>query len=297
VYNASQPVGSSPWLFLSPAARRARFQLAESSEQLGAYGGVYQGIKTGANDVFVLEIETSTGSSLAQVRNGFGEVFFVEPALLHPVTYGSNLQRYDSVSADRYLLYPYEFNTVIPESVLREEYPHTYAYLTSYRTLLAERSSIAEGGLKWYELVRKRDETWLSSKKLMIRDLATKPSFTIDEGGHVFLVGGSAVVPVNQELLFPLLGYLNSSVVGWYLAQITPLFRSGFQRIDPQYIREIPVLQEVIESDDLREALGELAYLVIEAKKAGDIAKQGDHEKSIDHLLFERVGLDLTEIP
>jgi hypothetical protein len=150
--------------------------------------------------------------------------------------------------------------------------------------------------LRWYELVRRRDDGWLNSGKLLTRDLATRPSFAVDGEGGVYLVGGAAVVPSDPELLFPLLGYLNSGLVSWYLGQVTPLFRSGFQKIEPQHLETIPVPTRIVEDDDLRERLGELALLAMEAVRAGDVAGQDEHEGSINLLLREALEIDIDEI-
>jgi hypothetical protein len=113
--------------------------------------------------------------------------------------FGSDIRRYEVVSSNRVLIYPYRHGAVIPEADLREAYPLTFEYLTGYRELLAERASIVGGNLRWYELVRKRDETWLRSPKLLIRDLATETSFAIDPAGNTYLVGGTAVVSEQRS--------------------------------------------------------------------------------------------------
>ncbi|MGH9630516.1 MAG: hypothetical protein ACRD7E_19565, partial [Bryobacteraceae bacterium] len=43
-FDVTLPIGSSPWLFLSPAAKRSRVQLEHSSTSLATLAGVYQWI-------------------------------------------------------------------------------------------------------------------------------------------------------------------------------------------------------------------------------------------------------------
>jgi len=295
-YYSQYPRGADPWILLSPAAREARGRLDEMSEPLSTYADTPQGMRTGANDVFILQVESFDSDSLARVRNGFGDVSLIETALLHLVTYGSGTRRYAPVEPDSHLLYPYRCGTVIPEAQLREEFPQAYEYLDQHRSLLASRGSIADSGLKWYELVRRRDDAWLNSGKLLTRDLAAKPSFAVDQDGSVYLVSGAAVVPTDQELLFPLLGYLNSDLVRWYLSQVTPLFKSGFQKIEPRHLETIPVPKEIVEDDDLREKLGELAFLTMEAGRSGDFVGQDENERLINRLLHGVVGIDINQI-
>jgi hypothetical protein len=250
--------------------------------------GIYQGIRTGANDIFIVEIESSDGD-LAVVVNSLGDTGVVEMGLLHPVVFGSDIQRYDLVSAPRYLIYPYRSGTVMPEDAIREAFPRTYEYLSYYREPLSVRGSIAAGGLRWYELVRKRDETWLSSRKLLTRDLATETSFALDSTGETFLVGGTAVVPAEPEMALPLLAYLNSSLVNEFLSQITPTFKRGFQKFEPQHLQRVPVLSALVEDRELADRLGALAAEVVAARREGRVADQALSEKEIDGLLLSAI--------
>jgi hypothetical protein len=71
------------------------------------------------------------------------------------------------------------------------------------RDLLASRASLIKSGGKWYELIWPRDEAWLRRPKLLIRDLAPRTAFALDQRGGTFLVGGTAVVPQQPEFSLP----------------------------------------------------------------------------------------------
>src|SRR5262249_39660375 len=141
---------------------------------------------------------------LAQIRNGLGETFTIETQCLRSVIFGTDIQRYGPVNPSKYLIYPYRNGAAMTEAELAEHLPLTFRYLSAYRALLEGRSSAIASGKTWFELVRERDEQWLSKKKLVMRDLATEPSFAADLTGEVFLVGGSAVVPADPSHLLPL---------------------------------------------------------------------------------------------
>jgi type I restriction-modification system DNA methylase subunit len=295
-FNTPHPPDAASWMLLSPNARQVLVQLENSSETLDTIAGIYQGIKTAANDIFVVEIVSYTNGPLVQIRNQLGEVFLIEETILYPVIYGSDIKRYDIIEPHKYLIYPYHSNSVIPEAELRKQFPHTYAYFSAYQSLLTDRRSIEVPGRRWYELASRRDVSWLQSQKLLIRDLATKPAFALDNTGSTFLIGGTAVVPAEPDLLLPLLGYLNSGIVDWYLRQITPSFRSGFQKFEPQHLRRIPILSEIITQSKLSEEIADLVLNIIESKKIGAENQQKLDEEQIDSLLLEYMGLDIFEI-
>ncbi len=205
--------------------------------------------------------------------------------MLRPAAFGSDIQRYDLVSPPRHLIYPYRAGAVIAETEFRDLFPRTFEYLDRYREALASRASIAAGGLKWYELVRKRDERWLTSRKLLTRDLATETSFALDNTGETFLVGGTAVVPEDSSLAPALLAYLNSKLINEYLGQITPMFKQGFQKFEPQHLEQVPVLDQLVNNREFSEMLGELAGQVIAARGEGRVKDQRTAEAAIDDQL------------
>lgn len=291
-YDVPHPRGGAPWLLVAPSSRRLRTILEDQSEPLSTIAETFQGIRTGANDIYIVQLESGGDRTLSKIVNGLGDYGFVETELLHPVVFGSDIQRYDIVKASRFIIYPYRNNVAISEAVIREQYPRAFEYLSHYRELLASRGSIIASGLHWYELVRKRNESWLRSPKLLIRDLATETSFAVDPSGDTFLVGGTAVVPADSDLLLPLLAYLNCSLVNQYLRQITPEFRGGFQKFEPQHLQRVPVLRRLITDGELISRLASEAQLVVTAKVLGNDHERLEAEGRIEALLLEASGLN-----
>ncbi|KIC22487.1 Eco57I restriction-modification methylase domain-containing protein [Leisingera sp. ANG-Vp] len=261
-YSASHPRGPGPWMLLSYEEKLEQIRISEASLPLSELSAVVQGIRTGANDVFILEIEDE-GDEFVGVRNGLGDSFVLERGLLEPVVFGSEISRYADLQYNKYLLYPYKSGVCLSETELEESFPQTLKYLKSYRTILANRTSIKSSGLRWYELVRRRDETWLRAPKLLIRDLARETSFSVDEAGELFMVGGTAVVPESDDMLIALLGYLNSGPISKLVKRTTPEFRGGFQKFEPQHLQKIPVLRRLLEDEEFMEDLIVLTNRVI----------------------------------
>ncbi len=290
-YIAPHPRGDDPWLFLSPQEKSARVRFSEDASTLGEIANIYQGIKTGANDIFIVALDSPTSGSLVYIINGFGEKVLVERDILEPVIYGSDIRRYDVVQPERYIIYPYKDDRVINEERLKEDYPETYRYLSKYRADLTNRSTTKQYHRKWYELAWGRSEVWLKAPKLLIRDLAKHPAFAIDPQGTVFLVGGTAIVPEDPSMILPLLGYLNSRVVDWYLAPLTPSFQGNYQKFEPQHLAKIPIPAPVFETEML-EQLADLTQRVIEAGSEGQSDVVAAREDEIDNLLSNILGID-----
>lgn len=257
-FAVAQPSDDRPWAFLSPETKDLIAKLSLDSRRLADVADVFQGIKTGANDLLVVEQLAGTRGHLVQIQNALGETAFVERELLMPVVFGSDIQRYVPIVPSRFLIYPYVNGQVLHEDTLERDWPGTYAYLRLYETILKGRSSVIQSGLRWYELVRKRDEKWLRARKLLMRDLAPAPAFTLDDVGSTFLIGGTAVVPTDDTFGEALLGFLNSGFIAWYLDQKTPAFRGGYRKFEVQHLTDIPVPTGLF-SDEIIDVVARLA--------------------------------------
>lgn len=271
VYEAQHPRGGGAWSLLSVDEKRAQVHLTDLSVRLGEVAGIFQGIRTGANDVFILNIETEDDRFGAQITNGLGDSAILELGLLEPVVFGGEVRRYDTIEPSRYLLYPYENGVALSEAELEKRYPLTHRYLVSYREILSGRTSITSSGLRWYELVRRRDIEWLRKPKLLIRDLSPETAFAVDPDGGVFNVGGTAVVPESEDILYPLLGYLNSQPVNLLMKRLTPQFKGGFQKFEPQHLQQIPVIRQLLEDVELSDQISQLSVTASDASLPSNV--------------------------
>ncbi len=291
-YNARQP-STGPWRLLSAREQKTRVLLDEGSVRLGDIAAVVQGIRTGANDIFIFEVLEDDGTALARVINGLGEQWFIERDLLEPLVFGSDLGRFTEVQPVRRLLYPYRAGRAVSELELRQRYPRAQEYLWAYREILAARSSLRGTGAEHYELIRPRDERWLRRPKLLIRDLAPATAFAADVRGEAFLVGGTAVAPADPNHTLPLLAYLNSPLISRFAERQAPSFRGEFFKFEPGVLSAIPILNAVIENDEVMQELTTLARRRIEADELGEAAI----EAAIDDLVArtaQAAGIDLV---
>lgn len=281
-YSARQP-GAGPWQLLSVQEQTTRVLLDEGSVRLGDIATVAQGIRTGANDIFVLELLEDDGTSLARVNNGLGEQWFIERDLLEPLVFGAELARFTEVQPVRKLLYPYRAGRAISELELRERYPRAQEYLWAYRDILSARASLRGTGSEHYELIRPRDERWLRRPKLLIRDLAPATAFAADPSGTAFLVGGTAVVPADPEHTLSLLAYLNSPLISRFAERQAPSFKGDFFKFEPGVLSAIPILTAVIENDQVMRDLATLARRRLNAEYSGGAVEP--IETDIDQLI------------
>ena len=302
----------TPWRFYSPLVRRARQAFEEVSDRFEEVCDVRQGIRTGANDAFVLHV---VGGSLArdavvEVENGVGDRDLVESALLRPMTYGAEIERYgrfEPVGPEvpaRYILYPLDGDTPLREPILRERYSKAYTYLQRQRPVLASRRCVTAGSTDWFQIERPRSAAWLEAPKLLMRDLAPRPSFAANEEGGVYVIGGTAVVPHDDRALLSLLGFLNSALAEWWLTPLTPEFRSGYRKVEPQHLRRLwvpafigrPEEEQIEVRDQLSDLVADRLALGADLEPGDEAYLQAvDLERLIDALIQEQTGVDPTD--
>ncbi len=284
-FEVPRPCADRPWTFLSPGARTLIATLSLDSQRLADQANVFQGITTGANDLLVVEKLGASGP-LVQVQNALGETAFLEQDLLVPVIFGSDIQRYVPVLPTKFLIYPYVQGQALREEMLAKNYPRAYEYLRLYESILRERSSVTAEGMHWYELIRKRDERWLRARKLLMRDLAPAPAFTLDAPGSTFLIKGTAVVPMDESIADALLAFLNSRFVAWYLDQRTPAFRGGYKKFEVQHLTDIPIPGGFFDYE-IQYSLSLLARDAASFHVANPSDARSEAESKIDEIIYD----------
>lgn len=284
-YLARHPSSGSPWLLLSNEEQRALVAMEDISVRLDMVAALPQGIRTGANDLFIFDVDSTDGTHLCQVRNGLGETCVLEIELLELVVYGSQVQRYEKVMPTQRLLYPYRRNAALSESELQSRYPYTWQYFIRNRDFLSARGSLKKSGGRWYELIWPRDESWLRKPKLLIRDLAPETAFAADQTGTTFLVGGTAVVPEDTNLLVALMAYLNSKVIDNLVRRATPQFRGDFQKFEPQHLASVPILNRFIEDPEFSNQLEVFGTRVMDARMRGSSEDVRNYEGEIEAMI------------
>ena len=97
---------------------------------MDVFGDIAQGIRTGANQVFIVD------------ANGDHEL---EQELLVPFVNGEDIRRLACNTKRRQLKFPYSLDAfgnpnLIPEAILRDKHPQVWSHLAANRRILDDRS-------------------------------------------------------------------------------------------------------------------------------------------------------------
>jgi methylase of polypeptide subunit release factors/DNA modification methylase len=194
------------------------------------FGGAYQGIRTGANEIFILGQEA---------LNGY------EKKYLKPFVTAKNIGGVTLKVVDKYLIYPYEDTdgavSRLDESSFKKDAPNLYKYLLTHKYILSSRSLQASSA--WYEFSRGQNLTAINRKKILIKEMMPVADFSIDLSGEIAFAAGYALDAENLS---------DDHIVAWAAILCTPVMEfmlrhhgtqlhSGWFRLMKQHLSKVRV--------------------------------------------------------
>ena len=300
-----------PWQFLNRTEEAIKSKLfASSVPLLGLPCHISRGSSTGDDKVFSIVKKRGhyVSDDNTQVK--------LEKEILRKPLYAKDFSRYSfSCSHEEYLIFPY-FETskgyeLYEESVLKQKFPHAYAYLEKNKTRLKKRKQYQQ----WYSFSAPRNLALHDNADIIVPLLANKGLFSVapkDIKDYCLMASGGfslCVANENYSSLY-LLGLLNSKLLFWYLKNISNVFRSGWITCTKQYFGQLPI--RTINFSDKKEKsfydkLVSLVESILGLHTRLSAAKTPDEkvrlqrqiaatDEQIDALVYELYGLTEEEI-
>jgi predicted type IV restriction endonuclease len=206
-----------------------------------------QGIRTSANEVYVLDLISEDGDCITAYSKQLGHNVPLERGITSLFLQGREIKPYHVVPSGKVAIIPYTVlegqAKLMPETYLRENYSNAYAYLVENKSYLENREHGKMRGRNWYGYVYPKNIDLMASHKILIPDIADKASFALDaEGQYAFTSGyGITLAENTKESPKYILGLLNSMVLDFYLKQISTTMRGGFFRYFTQFLEQLPI--------------------------------------------------------
>jgi hypothetical protein len=250
-------------------------KLKAAGKPLGEYvdGKMFNGVKTGFNEAFV--IDEATKQALISAEPGVAR--FIKPFLA-----GRDVRRYRQPNSAAYLLY-IDWNFNLPK------YPAVEAHLTKYRKQLEARAEAKAGRYPWYALERPRPESQQEFDKVKISwpGVSKEPSpFAFDTEGYA---GNDNVQIIVSDSKF-LLGVLNSSCAALFINSVCDKVMNGYLRMKMSYIGQIPIPAATPAE---QAAIAALVQTILDAKAADTAADTRAPEAAVDAAVAALYGVAL----
>ena len=243
-----KPAGKSNWNFIVGKAAKLFGRLDDDYPILGDISShIAQGIRTSANEIFVLDT-TSESETLINVKsNSIEEEFQIEHGLTSKFLRGREIKSYSVKSSGKIVIIPYKLTIGTPEFIREEElsksYPKLHSYLLQNRNQLENREKGRMRHEDWYAYIYPKNIEVMQSPKILTPDIANHASFALDELGEFAFTSGYGIILKEsvQESMKYILGLLNSKVLDFYLKQISTMLRGGYFRYFTQYLAQLPI--------------------------------------------------------
>ncbi|MCO5252296.1 MAG: Eco57I restriction-modification methylase domain-containing protein [Candidatus Kapabacteria bacterium] len=256
---------------------------------------ISQGFKTGSDEIFIHNFEEE----------------FLEEQYYVKVLKGKDIQRYSIDFLNRFAIFPYINGVPITETDLSKDSPKIYNYLLRNKDRLMQRDRGKLKGPAWFCFSRTQFIRLVDLKKIITRDLANTPSFTLDDGVGYGLMGGYGItlLPTVKESIYYILGLLNSSVSGYFISKSSSYYRGGFYSYEKRFIKDIPIKKINFENNHEKaqhDKIVELVERMLRLHKELQTATEFDRkhieqyisrtDKEIDALVYQLYALTPEEI-
>ena len=222
---SSDMIAGSDWRFVSAQEEEAMKAIEAGGRQLTSYchnENVERGLRTGANDVFVVNQATIDDHGL-------------EEDLIHPLVGGKEVERWYSPWEDKYVIYTRNETKI-------DEYPNTKSYLADHREDLDDRWCVKEGGEPWYAIDKTKTPDLFERKKIVTPDIVLYNNFWLDESEKFYCLNTTYNILSNDDASnWFLLGVLNSDAVQFFYRRIAPTYKDNFLRYISEYLEQIPI--------------------------------------------------------
>lgn len=306
---ARDDLDGSPWVLVPSLVKNLMGKMEEGSVSLSeCLSNMSRGISTGADSVFTLQV----GNGHLETKAG-AKLDLEEGILVTPI-YAEDYSRYRFHPVNRQrLIFPYLVNEasyqILPEDILKSEYPKAHKYLADQKRTLARR----KGGSAWYGFSAPRNLHVHRTADLFVPLLANRGSSVIapsQSEGYCLMAGAGFSLRLKDESgLTPevLLGLVNSTLLHWYLSRISSKFRGGWVTCTKQYFTRLPIrLPSHSNSADISEFLSTVETILVLYKRLDEVKSQHDRtqlqrrieatDRQIDRLVYELYGLTDAEI-
>ncbi len=222
----------NPWYFQNESQKHLINKIKESGVVLSELcEGIYQGIATGKDQVFVVD-------------NKIIKKWKLEDDLLYSFLKGKDISRYSINWSGKFILYPYDIDgNVIKENDLASQFPKTFDYLKDCRESLNGRGYFDKSSKNWYELWNQRNLKRFFRRKILTLDNASQNSFALDSENFLGTTTVYSLVlnDTKEENYFYILSLLNSKVLNFYHKNNTIPQANGFYRYQATFLKPLPI--------------------------------------------------------
>lgn len=240
--------GSGPWILTSGDERRLIDRLAEGAERLDAVAGpIFTGLQTNADPVYILEDRGHWRSHGALYSRALEREVELEPAFLHPLASGRDIEPFAIDPLRTWLLFPYRRSDGQMRLATWEQIgasPRAAAYLVANEATLRGRERGRMDREGWWAYVYPKSLGLHDRRKLGVAATVRRLEVALDADGRVHFhnVRVNGILPAQDgPSLATLVVLLNSAPLDYVFRRTAAEHANGFFAANKQFIAPLPI--------------------------------------------------------
>ena len=242
----TRELGSDPWVLVPPEEATVMDLARSESVRLDeAAGGIFTGLQTSADDVYIVEDRGWRGDHRIVYSRASGREVELEPDLLHSLASGSDVEPYAFRPLRDLILFPYRLDGDSMRLLASYELNalgKTADYLEEHERRLRGRESGRMDHDGWYGYVYPKSLGLHEGPKVGIPRLCHRLRASWDREGGVYLDNVDVNGIVLGELSGPFLTLLlNSQLLDWIFRRHSVPFQNDFWSANKQFISGLPI--------------------------------------------------------
>ncbi len=253
---------------------------------------IFCGLQTSKDDVYFLYECTEDNDMITGRSKYLNRRITIERGLVKPLLKGEDVHRYDKISTDRYVIFPYKLENdkanLYSDSEMSSLYPKGYAYLKECEDVLRGRE---KGKLMndefWYRYIYPKNLVQFDNEKLVSPEISLGGNFAYDQFGEFYsttkIYGYIKNENVKESYKF-WLGLLNSRLFWFFLQNTGYVLRGGYFTFKTNYINPFPIPAEIPANvDNIVSNLVDMLTFLYE-KENTDIFEHTSNVRIISHI-------------
>jgi adenine-specific DNA-methyltransferase len=304
IKKASELYGSNQWIMFNDSKGFDLFKkmYSESKTFNDSFEGIYQGLATSKDDLYILEECSFENELLTATVQISKRIYQLETDLFKPFLMGKDVQRYANLSTNKYVFFPYlvEQNQVriVSISEIKEKYPLTYIYLVDHEKQFKARESGKAGKMEhWHTYIYPKNLNKFEQPKLSSMEICSNHpnvTYNLDNFYHTTKVYSWVKKETTKESYEYLLAIANSKLLWWFLKLTGDTLQGDARTFKTNYLNPFPIPSQV--SAEREAQIKHKVEQILAAKKADPNTDTTQLESEIDAMVYKLYNLTPEEI-
>lgn len=229
-------------------------------------------------------------------------IFEVEKTLFKPFLMGKDVHRYEALSTERLVFFPYLVDgraSLVTKSALEKEYPLTNDFVDAYEEAFKKRENGKAAKLsEWHAYIYGKNLAEFDQPKLTAMEICSKrANATLNQHSVYHSTTVYSIVKKDEyELSYEvLLAIFNSNVFWWFLKHTGDTLQGDARRMKTNYINPFPIPKSVDDNDEA--SISILVNELMKEKEGRACVKEIETlENKINVAVYKVFGLSDTDI-